>query len=136
MRELPGGGWSVSSTGGAPSRPVDLWAPSAGPPIQGKSRPARRTPATTIVDSNLSSVPIAWGRSIAPSPSMRPTPQQETRRPTTFLALGVARSGGQFGRQVVPVQHHQRAHRPREDDVEAGAPPPVRGPRRPRGGPG
>src|SRR3954469_22287375 len=119
MTELPAGGWSVSSTGGAPSGAGDLCAPSAGPPIQGKSRPARRTPATTTIDSSLSSVPIALGRSIAPSPSMRPTPQQETPWSTTSPAAGSPRSGDQFDREVVPVQHHQCADRPGEDDVEA-----------------
>src|SRR3954467_4803949 len=133
MTVLGAGGSSVSSTGGAPSRPVDLWAPSAGPPIQGKSRPARRTPATTIVDSSLSSVPIALGRSIAPSPSKRPTPQQETGRSTTFPPPAEEAppptgnrpvhnlprrqfpgSGGEFGREIVPVQHDQCAHRPRQ----------------------
>src|SRR3954463_5776903 len=123
MTVLGAGGSSVSSTGGAPSRPVDLWAPSAGPPIQGKSRPARRTPATTIVDSSLSSVPIVLGRSIAPSPSMRHTPQQETRWPTPPPAVPVrvrpVGSGGQLRRQVAPVQDDQRAHRPGQDDVQA-----------------
>src|SRR3954471_17953909 len=119
MTELGAGGWSVSSTGGWAGRPVDLCAPRAGPPIQGKSRPARRTPATTIIDISLSNVPIALGRSIAPSRSMSPTPQQETPWPTTSPAAGSPRSGDQFDRQVVPVQHHQCAHRPGEDDVEA-----------------
>src|SRR4051794_41305310 len=139
MTELGAGGWSVSSTGGSPSSPVDLCAPRAGPPIQGKSRPARRTPATTIVDSSLSSVPIVLARSSAPSPSMRHTPQQEPRWSTTSPAVPVrvrpVGSGGQLRRQVAPVQDDQRAHRPGQDDVEAVQAPRVGGPHRPRGGP-
>src|SRR5918997_4332852 len=123
---LAGGASTVSSVGRSPSRLVDCWAATAGPPTQGKMSPATSAPATTTVAPSLSSVlarasvrrsmgPLPWSATRTGNDVVHNDPRRAAGHPdprTPHL------SRGEQLRQVPGVQYHQGADRPGEDDVE------------------
>src|SRR3712207_5897637 len=122
---LAGGASTVSSVGRSPSRLVDCWAATAGPPTQGKTSPATSAPATTTVAASLSSVetraslgrsmgPLPWGATRSAIVVVHNVPRRAAGHPdprTPHL------SRSEQPRQVPGVQHDQRAYCPGEADL-------------------